>query len=248
MYFTEFRLINFGLYSGEHVIDLRPPADSAATERPITLIGGRNGAGKTTILEAVRLCLYGAAALGKGTKRAAYEAYLQRRIHRQVGAPLHHTFAGVGVGFVHVSGGQPGGAGLLLAGGPAGGGAAVINLARLRFCDEADQRLKHLKARTGLSANLLCRVGFSLSLAEPNIPDPARYPEDSPREIERGTLTGRYDPLFAALLRQRCLRDGLPTQGDPFIAQFRAHMNRGVLLLYQRVKSLPDLCRLVREG
>lgn len=106
MYFTEFRLINFGLYPGEHVIDLRPQADGAATERPITLIGGRNGAGKTTILEAVRLCLYGAAALGKGTKRSAYEAYLLRRIHRQVGAPLHHTFAGVGVGFIHTVGGR----------------------------------------------------------------------------------------------------------------------------------------------
>lgn len=105
MYFTEFRLINFGLYPGEHVIDVRPPVDDAATERPIILIGGKNGAGKTTILEAVRLCLYGATALGKGTRRASYEAYLLSRIHRQVGAPLHHSFAGVGVGFQHTIGG-----------------------------------------------------------------------------------------------------------------------------------------------
>lgn len=124
----------------------------------------------------------------------------------------------------------------------------MINLTRLRFCDEADQRLKHMRARTGLSANLLCRIGFSLSLAEPTIPDPALYPEDSPREIERGTLTGRYDPLFEALLRQRCLHDGLPTQGEPFAAQFRAHMNRGVLLLYQQVKSPADLCKLATVG
>lgn len=104
MHFTEFRLINFGLYPGEHVIDVRPPAASGATDRPIVLIGGKNGAGKTTVLEAVRLCLYGAAALGKGTKRAAYESYLLSRIHRKVGSPLHHTFAGVGVGFVHTIG------------------------------------------------------------------------------------------------------------------------------------------------
>ena len=119
-----------------------------------------------------------------------------------------------------------------------------MNLTRIRFCDEADQRLRHLKARTGLSANLLCRLGFSLSLAEPTTPDPALYPENSPREIERGTLTGRYDPLFVALLRQRCIEDGLPPQGERFEALFHAHMNRGVLLLYQQVKSLPDLCRL----
>ncbi|NNJ10292.1 DNA sulfur modification protein DndD [Chloroflexales bacterium ZM16-3] len=105
MYFTEFRLINFGLYPGEHVIDVRPPADQATTDRPITLIGGRNGAGKTTILEAVRLCLYGSVALGKGTKRAAYERYLLGRIHRLPGAPQGLAFAGVGVGFVHTVGG-----------------------------------------------------------------------------------------------------------------------------------------------
>jgi DNA sulfur modification protein DndE len=119
-----------------------------------------------------------------------------------------------------------------------------MNLSRIRFCEEADQRLRHLKARTGLSANLLCRAGFSLSLADPTVPDPADYPEDSTREIERGTLTGRYDPLFIALLRQRCLSDGLPGHGAALEAQFRAHMNRGVLLLYQQVSRLPDLCRL----
>lgn len=119
-----------------------------------------------------------------------------------------------------------------------------MNLSRIRFCDEVDQRLRHLKARTGLSANLLCRIGFNLSLTEPTIPDPTLYPEDSSREIERGTLTGRYDSLFVALLRQRCLSDNLPTHGEVFEAQFRAHMNRGVLLLYQQVKSLPDLCKL----
>lgn len=123
-----------------------------------------------------------------------------------------------------------------------------MNLSRIRFCDEVDQRLRHLKARTSLSANLLCRIGFSLSLAEPTIPDPALYPENSSREIERGTLTGRYDELFVALLRQRCLNDGLATEGTSFEEQFRAHMNRGVLLLYQQVKSLPDLCKLANVG
>ena len=105
MHFTEFRLINFGMYPGEHVLDVRPPATGGTTDRPIILIGGKNGAGKTTILEAVRLCLYGALALGKGTKRATYKAYLLGRIHRQLGTPSHHSFAGVGVGFIHTVGG-----------------------------------------------------------------------------------------------------------------------------------------------
>ncbi|MBX0330255.1 DndE family protein [Oscillochloris sp. ZM17-4] len=57
-------------------------------------------------------------------------------------------------------------------------------------------------------------------------------------------LAGRYDALIIAMLRQRCLADQLPAYGDVFDAQLHAHMNRGVLLLYQRAKSLPDLCAL----
>ncbi|NTW03708.1 MAG: DNA sulfur modification protein DndE [Oscillochloris sp.] len=119
-----------------------------------------------------------------------------------------------------------------------------MKLSRIRFCEEVDNRLRILKARTTLSANLLCRIGFGLSLAEPTIPNPEQYPENSSREIERGMLTGRYDALFVALLRQRCLSDGIATDGDIFEEQFRAHMNRGVLLMYQQMKSLSDLCKL----
>lgn len=120
-----------------------------------------------------------------------------------------------------------------------------MKLTRIRFCDEADQRLRHIKARTGITPNLLCRIGFCLSLDDPIVPDPAEFPPDSQREIDRHTLTGQYDVLFLALLRERCMRDKLPTEGKEFEEQFRAHMNRGVLLLFQRVKSLPDLCKLV---
>lgn len=120
-----------------------------------------------------------------------------------------------------------------------------MKLTRVRFCEEADQRLRQLKARTTLTPNLLCRVGFCLSLAEPMIPQVEQYPEDSQREISRYTLTGQYDAFFLALLRERCIKDGLLAEDPVFEEQFRAHMNRGVLLLYQRVKSLPDLCKLV---
>lgn len=105
MHFTEIRLTNFGQYGGEHSIDLRAPDSGDTNDRPVILIGGKNGAGKTTILEAVKLCLYGVTALGAGTKRPEYEAYLLGRIHRQIGAPLNNTFAGVGLRFIHSMGG-----------------------------------------------------------------------------------------------------------------------------------------------
>ena len=115
-----------------------------------------------------------------------------------------------------------------------------LTVRRLRFSREADTWLRVLKSRTGVTSNLLCRIGFSLSLDEPAIPDPDKYPEDSEREINRYTLLGEHDTVYVALLRQRVNEDG--SQGsDALDAHFRAHMNRGVLLLAARVKSLPDL-------
>ena len=121
-----------------------------------------------------------------------------------------------------------------------------MKLTRLRVCEEVDQRLVHLKARTGLTPNLLCRIGFCLSLNDPATPDASAYPPDSDRELNRYTLTGEWDAFFVALLRERCAADGLSLE-MALEDQFRAHVNRGVLLLYNRVKHLGDLERLLRE-
>ena len=118
-----------------------------------------------------------------------------------------------------------------------------MKLTRLRVGEEASQRLSHLKGRTGLTPNILCRIGFCLSLTDPSVPDLADYMPDSDREIDRHTLTGPWDGLFVAMLRERCHRDGL---GEELLAdQFRAHINRGVLLLYKRVRDLNDLALLL---
>lgn len=120
-----------------------------------------------------------------------------------------------------------------------------LNLNRIRVCEAVDQRLRYLKARTGLTPNILCRFGFCLSLNEPGIPDPKNYKENSNREFNRYTLTGQWDSLFIALLKERCMEDGIPE--NEFEEQFRAHLNRGVLLLGQRVKNVEDINRLVQN-
>lgn len=121
-----------------------------------------------------------------------------------------------------------------------------MQLNRIRVSEEVDQRLRSLKAKTGLTPNLLCRVGLCLSLREPTIPNPDDYKESSAREFNRYTLTGQWDGLFIALLKERCHQDGLPLP-DCLEDQFLAHLNRGVLLLFQRVKHLGDIPRLVEE-
>ena len=117
---------------------------------------------------------------------------------------------------------------------------ATLTLRRLRFCKEADNWLRVLKSRTGVTPNVLCRIGFTLSLDEPGIPNPDAYPEDSDREINRYTLLGEHDGTYVALLRQRMTDDDIAGEHS-LDAQFRAHMNRGVMLLSGRAKSLPDL-------
>ncbi len=120
-----------------------------------------------------------------------------------------------------------------------------MKLNRLRISEEVSRRLSILKARTGLTPNILCRIGFCLSLNDPTIPDPEEYPNDTEKEINRHTLTGQWDPFFVALIKERCYRDGQPLDDDKIADHFRAHVNRGVLLLYKRVRSLNDLAQLM---
>ncbi|HWO43442.1 MAG TPA: DNA sulfur modification protein DndE [Candidatus Eisenbacteria bacterium] len=117
-----------------------------------------------------------------------------------------------------------------------------MKLAKLRLTREASNRLPILAARTGLTPNLLCRIGFCLSLGEQAIPNPDNYPEED-REFNRYTLLGEYDPLFVALLTERCRQDNVDL--SMLADYFRAHMNRGVILLHSRIKSLADLAQLV---
>ena len=116
-----------------------------------------------------------------------------------------------------------------------------MKLTKLRLTKEASNRLRFLAGKTGLTPNLLCRIGFCLSLSESPIPNPAAYPEED-REFNRYTLLGEYDPLFVALLKERIRQDGLGIDRLP--EHFRAHVNRGITLLQQRARSLTDIAEL----
>lgn len=78
MILQSLHICNFGLYGGSHWFDLTP---NPVSKRPIILVVGHNGSGKTTFLEAVRLVLYGKRALGPRIGQAEYEGYLFRRIN-----------------------------------------------------------------------------------------------------------------------------------------------------------------------
>ena len=120
-----------------------------------------------------------------------------------------------------------------------------MQLNKIRLSNEASERLKHLKARTGLTPNILSRLGFCLSLSDPAIPNSESYPEED-REFNRYTLLGEWDDLFVALLRQRLAQDKI--SDEHLESQFRAHLNRGILSLFGLVKSMSDLAVLCERA
>lgn len=98
-------LQDFGLFRGRVEIDLAPRLKYHKT-RPVVLIGGTNGAGKTTILDALRLCLYGPLALGERVSLEEYHTYLRECVHREEGMLLHAKSASVGLEFDYGSAGR----------------------------------------------------------------------------------------------------------------------------------------------
>lgn len=80
MHIKSLMLNNFGLYAGRQTIDVSTVSKKQKT-KSIVLIGGKNGAGKTSFLEAIRLALYGKLALGERSSQSSYEAYLRSRVH-----------------------------------------------------------------------------------------------------------------------------------------------------------------------
>jgi DNA sulfur modification protein DndD len=79
----ELVLHDFGVYAARQTLALAPPDPS----RPITLVGGLNGSGKTSLLDALLLALYGPLAPLAARRGLSYEAYLRRMIHRAAPIP-----------------------------------------------------------------------------------------------------------------------------------------------------------------
>lgn len=99
-------LCDFGLFRGEHLIDLNPRTKYKST-RPIILFGGLNGAGKTTILTAIRLAIYGKQALGYGISQKAYDEYLSSKVHRNPHSLVVPSDAHIALEFLYYKLGKP---------------------------------------------------------------------------------------------------------------------------------------------
>jgi DNA sulfur modification protein DndE len=97
--------------------------------------------------------------------------------------------------------------------------------------------------KTGLTPNILCRMALCLSIAEPSIPD-TKIDDEKGQEFSRYTLLGEWDPFFISILRERLIHDKLDPEED-LLEQFKAHLNRGIMMLQSRLKDLSDIYDLL---
>lgn len=91
-------MLDFRVFSGAHNFDLVPKI-KRGKNAPIVLFGGLNGGGKTTILSALKLALYGKGVLGSTATVAEYHQYLRECIHRAHNSIAKPTRAAVELTF-----------------------------------------------------------------------------------------------------------------------------------------------------
>ncbi len=116
---------------------------------------------------------------------------------------------------------------------------------KLRVSRSSTSKLTLLKRRTGLTPNLMCRIALCYSLEAKGLP-PLDFDEEG-SEFNRYTLTGDWDHLFNALLQERLHQDGLDFESSG-LSYLKAHLNRGISMVYSRVKCLPDLLNLYTDS
>jgi len=78
MIFKQLEITNYGIFKGDHKIIFASPSIQS-----VTLVGGLNGSGKTTIFEAIQIALFGSQSnLHKENKQLSYNKYLKSKINR----------------------------------------------------------------------------------------------------------------------------------------------------------------------
>jgi DNA sulfur modification protein DndE len=125
-----------------------------------------------------------------------------------------------------------------------------MSIKQFRLSAQGRDQLIRLKTRTGIGQwNILCRWAFCLSLRQPAPPTPIDLPSDSNVELTWQVFGGEAHELYLALLKGRCVLDGLGTADEVLLRQFRLHLHRGIshLATPHAIRSIGDLVRLAVE-
>lgn len=77
MRLKQLTITNFGIYKNEHTFEF-----PYSTNKNVSIIIGKNGAGKTTFLNAIKICLFGSMILKNRTITKTYESYILDKLNK----------------------------------------------------------------------------------------------------------------------------------------------------------------------
>lgn len=121
---------------------------------------------------------------------------------------------------------------------------------QIKLSNQAKDKLSRLKGKTGIQNwNILCRWALCFSLSEDTMPTEMEIQADSNVEISWHTFAGENHEIYDALIRARCIMDGLPTDEETLAKYFKLHLNRGISYLAGTnvIKSIDDLINLALQ-
>jgi len=120
-------------------------------------------------------------------------------------------------------------------------------LKQITLPSQSKDKLSRLKGKTGIGQwNILCRWALCFSLSEKTIPPDFELAADSNVELSWHTFAGENHEIYTALIRARCIEDGLGTDDATLAKYFKLHLNRGISYLSGTnvIKSIDDLINL----
>ncbi|MBM7691624.1 DNA sulfur modification protein DndE [Peribacillus deserti] len=114
---------------------------------------------------------------------------------------------------------------------------------RIKTSKMTGEKLAALQSTTGLTWNILSRIAVSLSLRDPSIP--ALVENKSGVDIHRNAMTGEYDYIYKALIRQHAQRNVSDEEYFPDL--FNAHLERGIGLLDSEYRHAGNYEKLLQN-
>ncbi|MEM7555188.1 MAG: DNA sulfur modification protein DndE [Cyanobacteria bacterium P01_A01_bin.84] len=118
---------------------------------------------------------------------------------------------------------------------------------RIRISQTAKDQLTKLKRQTKIDQwNILCRWALCRSLSEPTQPSSTPINQYSNVEMTWRVFGGEIADMLLLALKQRCYNDGLGTDKETLMTQFRLHLHRGIGYLAgdPNIKKIEDLIEL----
>lgn len=123
-----------------------------------------------------------------------------------------------------------------------------MSFENIRLATPSKDRLVRLKRTTGISQwNVLCRWALVLSLTDASTPLVKDVVTDSNVEMSWKTFAGQYGDLYMALLKQRCVTDGLEPTDENVAKTLTIHLARGIGYLgaHQEMTTIEGLVEAV---